>query len=298
MVAHRLVTRGEIARHARRHLAYRWRGEHAGHVTDMRDRALTLGAGLSVDAVVALSEEVYDDRLARRLWNGTQRLAQHHLECGDPVWLATAAPVELARIVAARLGYSGALGTVAEVRDGRWTGRLAGEVLHGQAKADAVGTLADERGLCLARCAAYSDSINDLPLLEIVGHPHAVNPDRALARIARERGWPLHDFRPTRRALRILRPEHAALVTALEPDPPEARMDRNLVATEPPRDSYAIAHGCQADDRDLRGVVQCLLAAQYSECEIIDYLSGPFGLTWERAVAAVRQASGRAVGFA
>jgi len=214
MVAHRLVTRREIARHARRHLAYRWRGEHARHVTDMRDRALTLGAGLSVDAVVALSEQVYDDRLAGRLWGGTRRLAQRHLESGDPVWLVTAAPVELATIIAARLGFSGALGTEAEVRDGQWTGRLVGEVLHGQSKADAVGTLADQHGFRLTACAAYSDSINDLPLLEAVGRPHAVNPDRALARIARARDWPMHDFRPTRRAMRLVKPDTAAAVIA------------------------------------------------------------------------------------
>jgi HAD superfamily hydrolase (TIGR01490 family) len=214
MVGHRLVTRREISRHARRHLAYRWRGERAQHVTDMRDRALTLGAGLSVDRVVALSEQVYDDRLVHRLWIETVRLAQRHLELGDPVWLVTAAPVELARIVAERLGFSGALGTEAEVRDGHWTGRLAGAVLHGQAKADAVGTLAGRHRFRLETCAAYSDSINDLPLLETVGRPHAVNPDRELARIARQRDWPVYDFRATRRALRLGRPNAAAVIAS------------------------------------------------------------------------------------
>ena len=206
MVDHRLVTRREIARHARRHLAYRWRGEHAPDVTSMRDNALAMGTGLRVDAVVALSEQVYDARIAGRLWEGTCRLARGHLDSDDGVWIVTAAPVELAEIVARRLRFSGALGTVAEVRDGAWTGRLVGEVLHGQVKADAVRTLADRQGLRLETCAAYSDSFNDLPLLDAVGFPHVVNPDRRLGRIARERGWPVHDFRSTRRALRMVQP--------------------------------------------------------------------------------------------
>ena len=70
-----------------------------------------------------------------------------------------------------------------------------GELLHGPAKAGAVIRLADDRGYDLHECVAYSDSINDLPLLETVGSPHAVNPDRALRRIAVRRSWPVHDFR-------------------------------------------------------------------------------------------------------
>jgi HAD superfamily hydrolase (TIGR01490 family) len=218
MVRHRLVTRREITRHAWHHVAYRWRGERSGQVSDLRDRALTLGAGLRVAEIVALSEQVYDERLAARIWDGTRGLAQGHLDAGEPVWLVTAAPVELAEIIAGRLGFSGALGTVAEVCDGAWTGQLVGDILHGQAKADAVQALAQHERLDLDQCAAYSDSINDLPLLELVGYPHAVNPDHQLRRIARERGWPVHDFRTTRRALRIAAPVAAAatvVVTAL-----------------------------------------------------------------------------------
>ncbi len=170
MVRHRLVTRREITRHAWHHVAYRWRGERSGQVADLRDRALTLGAGLRVAEIVALSEQVYDERLAARIWDGTRGLAQGHLDAGEPVWLVTAAPVELAEIVAGRLGFSGALGTVAEVCDEAWTGQLVGDILHGQAKADAVQALAQHERLDLDQCAAYSDSINDLPLLKLVGY--------------------------------------------------------------------------------------------------------------------------------
>ena len=217
MVRHGLVTRREVARHATKHVAFRWRGEHVGQLAGVRERALTLGAGLKVADVVALGEQVYDERLAGRIWEETRRLAERHLKRGNAVWLVTGAPVELAEIVARRLGLTGALGTVSEVADGAWTGRLVGELLHGQAKADAARRLAELEGLDLDACCAYSDSINDLPLLEMVGFPHAVNPDRQLCHVAVERGWPVHDFRSRRQVARIAVPAAAATMIAITP---------------------------------------------------------------------------------
>lgn len=217
MVRHRLVTRREIIRHARQHLAFRWRGEHSGQLAGVRERALAIGTGLRVADVVAIGDQVYDERLAARIWDGTRRLAERHLELGEPVWLVTGAPVELAEIVAGRLGLSGALGTVSEVENGAWTGRLVGELLHGHAKAAAVRGLAEREGLDLDECAAYSDSINDLPMLDIVAYPHAVNPDRELRRVARERGWPVRDFRTGRRVMRVAVPVAVAATVAVTP---------------------------------------------------------------------------------
>ena len=90
---------------------------------------------------------------------------------------------------------TGGLGTRSETHVGRWTGRLASPILHGPAKALAVQDLAQQRGLDLVACHAYSDSTNDQPLLEAVGHPHAVNPDRHLARTAAAGGWTVHRHR-------------------------------------------------------------------------------------------------------
>jgi len=73
MVRHGLVTRREVARHATKHVAYRWRGEHVGQLAGVRERVLALGAGLPVVDVVALGEQVYDERLAGRIWHGTRR---------------------------------------------------------------------------------------------------------------------------------------------------------------------------------------------------------------------------------
>ena len=140
-----------------------------GHTTG-RDTALSFVAGRPVADIVELGEEIYDELMADRIWAGTRALAQMHLDAGQRVWLVTATPVELALIIARRLGLTGALGTVAESVDGHYTGRLVGEVLHGPAKAHAVRALAATEGLDLRRCTAYSDSVNDVPMLSAVGH--------------------------------------------------------------------------------------------------------------------------------
>jgi HAD superfamily hydrolase (TIGR01490 family) len=163
-----------------------------------------------VSEIVALCEEIYDESMTDRIWEGTRALAQRHLASGQRVWLVTATPVELASIIARRLGFTGALGTVAESVDGVYTGRLIGGLLHGQAKAAAVAALAAREGLDLARCSAYSDSTNDLPMLQLVGHPAAVNPDAGLRAVARARDWPVHDFRSGRKATMVALPTAVA----------------------------------------------------------------------------------------
>jgi phosphoserine phosphatase len=112
-------------------------------------------------------------------------------------------------VIAHRLGLTGALGTVAESVDGVYTGKLVGNLLHGPAKAEAIRALAAREGLDVSRCSAYSDSANDLPMLSMVGHPHAVNPDAALREHARERDWPVHDFRTGRKVTMIALPAAA-----------------------------------------------------------------------------------------
>jgi hypothetical protein len=149
--------------------------------------------------------------MAERIWSGTRALAQQHLDSGQRVWLVTATPVELAAIIARRLGLTGALGTVAEVVDGRYTGRLVGDMLHGPAKAEAIRSLADREGLDLARCTAYSDSVNDVPMLSLVGRAVAVNPDPDLKKHAREQEWEIRDYRVARKAARIGVPAAAGL---------------------------------------------------------------------------------------
>lgn len=205
LAARKMFGPGDLVRITVNQVAFRLRGvEDAGHIDAAREAALAFVAGHRVDDIVALGEEIYDETMAERIWAGTRELTQRHILAGQRVWLVTATPVELAAILARRLGLTGALGTVAETADGVYTGRLVGGLLHGAAKAAAIRSLADREGLDLARCSAYSDSANDLPMLELVGHPSVVNPDPELLRAARDRGWPVYDFRSARRALLAL----------------------------------------------------------------------------------------------
>ncbi len=181
----------------------RMRGETHGDLATTRESALAFVAGKKVDDLVSLGEEIYDEEMADRIWPGTFALARAHLSAGERVWLVTATPVELATIIAQRLELTGALGTIAESESGYFTGRLVGDVLHGEAKARAVLALAAREGLDLARCSAYSDSINDMPLLAAVGRPVVVNPDSALRAEAEQRGWEIHDYRSGRKAALI-----------------------------------------------------------------------------------------------
>lgn len=195
MHRHGVVTTGDVLRWGWQHLVFRLVGERHGHLSSVRDRSLALGPGVEVEPLVALGEQIYDASIADRILAETVALARGHLDRGQDVIIVTAALIELAQIVAGRIGLTDALGTVSEVADGRWMGRLCGEFQHGPAKADAIGVLAAARGYDLDRCSAYSDSINDLPMLQCVGEPHAVNPDRRLRALTAEQDWPIHDFR-------------------------------------------------------------------------------------------------------
>ncbi len=200
----RFFTSRDIARFAWTQAKFRALGrEDAEDMAQARDAALGFIEGRSVEELSRAAEEVFDELMAHKVWPGTLALARMHLEAGQRVWLVTATPVEVATVIADRLGLTGALGTVAEHRDGVYTGRLVGEPLHGPAKAEAVRALAVRARLDLERCAAYSDSANDVPLLSLVGQPCAINPDAVLRVHARAEGWRVRDYRTGRRAARI-----------------------------------------------------------------------------------------------
>ena len=204
MAARKFITTKDLLRFGWQQLLFRVGGtERHGAMTEARETALGLVAGREVSEIVRYGEEIYDELMAEKIYGGTRALAKQHLDEGQRVWLVTATPVELASIIARRLGLTGALGTVSEVEDGRYTGRLVGEPLHGPAKAEAIRALAEREGLDLSRCAAYSDSYNDVPMLTAVGRPVAVNPDTELRDHARVNGWEIRDFRTARKAAKV-----------------------------------------------------------------------------------------------
>ena len=164
-----------------------------------REHALAFIEGKRQSDLKQLGHDIVVEVIGPRIYPGMRRVIDEHHANGDTTYLVTAAPRELAERIAAYLGMDGALGTEAELVDGTYTGRLVGPVLHGPAKLDAVVDLADRQGIDLRASSAYSDSVNDRPLLEGVGRPVAVNPDRHLRELAAERGWPVQDFRRRRR---------------------------------------------------------------------------------------------------
>ena len=177
--------------------------EDPAHVAEARSSALEFIKGHAVSELEAIADEVFDETMADRIWPGTKALAQMHIDQGQRVWLVTAAPVEVARVIARRLGLTGALGTVADSEYGVYTGRLVGEMMHGPEKAVAVAALAEREGLDLDRCSAYSDSHNDVPMLSLVGDPCVINPDAKLREHARAEGWRIRDYRTGRKVAKV-----------------------------------------------------------------------------------------------
>lgn len=173
--------------------------EHEGHSAEAKEAALSLIAGRTVEEFTAICAEVFQTAITPRFCESVSALAREHVAAGDEVWLITASPVEIAEMCAEHLGLTGGLGTVAEREHSRYTGRLVDGLLHGPAKAVAVQELVAERGYDLNRSYAYSDSANDLPMLQLVANPRAVNPDNRLRQHAADQGWPILDFRDGRR---------------------------------------------------------------------------------------------------
>jgi len=203
----KFFTTRDVVKFARNQVMFRVYGsEDAIAVADLTEMALGFVQGHPVSEVVTMGREIFDERIAAKVYPRTIAVARAHLDAGQRVWLVSAAPVELATIIAKRLGLTGALGTVSEIRKGVYTGKLVGRPLHGPAKAEAVKALAEREGLDLARCSAYSDSSNDIPMLSLVGDPCAVNPDRKLRRHARDLGWRIVDYRTGRKAAIVVVP--------------------------------------------------------------------------------------------
>jgi HAD superfamily hydrolase (TIGR01490 family) len=138
-----------------------------------------------------------------RLYPQMLAVAYEHQDAGRPVYICTAASYEMARLLSLVLGFDGGVGSRSEVLDGVYTGREGGIFAYREGKAQAIRELAAAEGIDLAASYAYSDSESDLPMLRAVGHPVAVNPDSALARIAREEGWEILYLDRLHRRLKI-----------------------------------------------------------------------------------------------
>lgn len=199
----RLITLGDILSFGWKQLRFIAVGENHRHLETVRERALELAGGHSVAELEKLANEVYDRYIEPKLWPETVALAKEHLAQGHRVVLVTATPEVIAKIIAERLQLTDALGTRIEVIDGLLTGHIDGHVLHAEHKAVAAREYAENAGVNLEDCWAYTDSRNDIPLLELVGNRTVVNPDKALGRYAKARGWRILRLHP--RSIRAAR---------------------------------------------------------------------------------------------
>jgi len=178
------------------------RSESAGAPALWGGFAASFVKGAEVAELVRIGSQIIEETIKPAIRPSVLEMAQKHLAARDEVWIVTASPQELSHILATGLGFTGGLGTRAEVIDGRYTGQIPDGILHGPRKAIAIEELAVERGLDLAASSAYGDSIHDLPMLQSVGFPNAMTPDRKLSHTARQRGWPIHEPGYRRRILK------------------------------------------------------------------------------------------------
>jgi len=188
-----VITRAQVAKAAFWQLLFVVRGTSKERVRAASEEGLVLLRGFTPTQMRELVAEALEPVLRPLVYDEPLRLLERHRERGEPSYIVSAALQEVVEAMADDLGFDGALGTVCEVEDGVYTGRGV-RSLHGEHKAEAVRELALEHGYDLAGSTAYSDSHTDLPFLEAVGNPVAVNPDRALRRVATERGWPVLRF--------------------------------------------------------------------------------------------------------
>jgi HAD superfamily hydrolase (TIGR01490 family) len=197
------LTRRQLARDALNQIRFRLRGSTDAAVNALLERVL---AGIKDQRVVDLAR-LRADVLAGilpRVYPQMLRVVREHQDAGRPSYIVSAASQEMVEALAMVLAMDGAIGTRSEIRDGVYTGRLDGPFVYGEGKATALRELANEEGIDLAASWAYSDSASDLPMLQAVGHPVAVNPDAELAAVARREHWQVLRFEKLGQRLRVL----------------------------------------------------------------------------------------------
>ncbi|MEZ5184324.1 MAG: HAD-IB family hydrolase [Candidatus Nanopelagicales bacterium] len=188
-----LIGRQDVLKSAYAQLVYLTSGADHDQMERMRVYLSKLSQGWDVDQVKAIVAETLDEIVDPIVYHEAVKLISEHQAAGRDVIIISSSGTEIVEPIGARLGVDKAIGTQMAIEDGKYTG----EVLfyaYGPGKADAMRALAEEQGYNLAESYAYSDSYTDLPMLEVVGNPYAVNPDEQLRRVARERVWPILEF--------------------------------------------------------------------------------------------------------
>jgi HAD superfamily hydrolase (TIGR01490 family) len=189
-----LINRRLVARAVVSQLIYLHLGASEQKLARVRESMLTLTKGWDRAQIREIVREALEDTVEPIIYAEALDLIEAHRAAGYKVYLVSASPEDIVLPLAEHLGVDGAIASRVEVDD---EGRYAGEMefyAYGPFKAEAMRDLAETEGFDLAESSAYSDSYTDLPMLEAVGHPVAVNPDRVLAKLARERDWEVMQF--------------------------------------------------------------------------------------------------------
>jgi HAD superfamily hydrolase (TIGR01490 family) len=197
-----LISRRRLAADTWENIRFRMRGSTDTSMEAIKDRIFALLEGVRVRDMQRLAPDVLAGVLPR-LYPKMLAIAYEHQDAGRPVFICTAASQEMAELMATVLTLDGAVGTMFEAVDGHYTGRGGGPFNYREGKAQAIRELAEREDIDLAASWAYSDSESDLPMLRLVGHPVAVNPDAELARVARAEGWEVLRFERIGRRLRV-----------------------------------------------------------------------------------------------
>jgi len=188
LINRRAVLRGTFAQ-----LVFMFSGADEDQVERMRAHITAMCTGWAVAQVRDIVEEALHEIVDPLIYAEAAELIEAHRAEGRDVVIVSTSGEEVVAPIGAMLGADYVVATRMVIAEGRYTGEIE-YYNYGEAKAQSLRDLAARRGYNLADCHAYSDSSTDLPMLEAVGHPTAVNPDKTLRRVALERGWPVLSF--------------------------------------------------------------------------------------------------------
>jgi HAD superfamily hydrolase (TIGR01490 family) len=205
-----LIGRADVIKSAYAQFVYLASGADHDQMESMRQYMSNLVTGWEVEKVQQIVAETLDTIVDPMVYEEALDLIAHHRMLGHQIIIISSSGTDVVEPIGQRLGADLAIGTQVGIEDGKYTGEIL-FYAYGPGKAEAMRSLAAERGYDLAECYAYSDSFTDVPMLEAVGHPVAVNPDTELRRLALENQWPIRDFaKPVAMKSRIDKKQAAA----------------------------------------------------------------------------------------
>jgi HAD superfamily hydrolase (TIGR01490 family) len=189
-----LVSRSTLLKGAYAQLVYLLVGADDKKMDRVKDGMLALTRGWDKDQVETIIREALAELIDPYIYLEALDLMELHQALGRKVFIVSSSAQEVVRPLAEHLGRVEVIATRPRIVDGKYTGELE-FYCYGEDKARAIRDVAERDQINLSGSYAYSDSATDLPMLEAVGHPVAVNPDRELRRVAEKRGWQIRDFR-------------------------------------------------------------------------------------------------------